>query len=158
MIEFEEHRPPAPPEAPDDTERRLAARDHRIPHSYRPFLAERDGGRPVKDTFYFEPRDRPQSSSVSSFLGVQPRPEGSLTSDLASVVEVVGDIPPGIPPIADDEVGQSHLHRHARRPRRPGAVLGPRRGLRRRRGRLQRRCRSPVDTATWAASSSTATA
>jgi hypothetical protein len=105
MIEFEEHRPPAPPEALADTERRLAARGHRIPPSYRAFLAEQDGGRPVKDTFYFEQRDRRQSSGVSTFLGAQPRPGGSLTSDLAGVVELVGDIPPGILPIADDEVG-----------------------------------------------------
>jgi cell wall assembly regulator SMI1 len=105
MIEFEDHRPPAPPAALADAERRLAARGHRIPPSYRAFLAEQDGGRPVKDTFYFEQHDRRQSSGVSAFLGVQPRPGGSLTSDLASVVEVVGDIPPGILPIAHDEVG-----------------------------------------------------
>ena len=65
MIEFEEHRPPASPEALAETERRLAARGHRIPPSYRAFLAEQDGGRPVNDTFYFEQRDRRQSSGVS---------------------------------------------------------------------------------------------
>lgn len=104
MIEFKEHWPPAPPEALADTERRLAARGHRIPPSYRAFLAERDGGRPIEDTFSFEQNDRRQSSGVASFIGVQPRPGGGLTSDLASVVEVV-EIPPGILPIAADEVG-----------------------------------------------------
>jgi hypothetical protein len=101
MIEFKEHRPPASPEALADTERRLAARGHRIPPSYRAFLAEQDGGRPVKDTFYFEQHDRRQSSGVSSFLGVETAPGG----DLASVVELVGDIPPGILPIAGDPLG-----------------------------------------------------
>jgi hypothetical protein len=105
MIEFEEHRPPASPEALADTERRLAAHGHRIPPSYRAFLAEQDGGRPVRNSFYFEQHDRQQSSIVFTFLGVEPRPGGSLTSDLASVVEAVGDIPPGILPIARDGTG-----------------------------------------------------
>ena len=104
MIEFEEHRPPAPPEALAEAERRLAELGHRIPPSYRAFLAEQDGGRPVKDTFYFEQRDRRQSSSVHSFLGVQRRGD-DLTSDLAGAAGIVGDIPPGILPIAGDEVG-----------------------------------------------------
>lgn len=100
MIELEEPRPPASPEALAETERRLAARGHRIPPSYRAFLAEQDGGRPLVDVFHFEQRDRRQSSRISSFLGVAPAPDG----DLAEVAGTV-DVPPGILPIAGDEVG-----------------------------------------------------
>jgi hypothetical protein len=55
----------------------------------------------VKDALYFEQHDRRQSSSVSTFLGVEPAADG----DLVGVVERVGDIPPGILPIASDEFG-----------------------------------------------------
>jgi hypothetical protein len=102
MIEFKEPRPPAPAEAMAEAESRLAARGHRIPPSYREFLAQQDGGRPLKkDAFSFEQHDRPQFSRITSFFGVQPAPGGDLTR----VVETVGDMPPGILPIARDELG-----------------------------------------------------
>ena len=46
-------------------------------------------------------KDREQSSRVTAFLGVEPAPDG----DLAGVAGRVGDIPPGILPIAGDEFG-----------------------------------------------------
>lgn len=101
MIELKEPRPPASPEALADTERRLAELGHRIPPSYRAFLAEQDGGRPVRNVFTFERGDREQSSRVAAFLGVEPAPDG----DLAGVAGRIGDIPPGILPIAGDELG-----------------------------------------------------
>jgi SMI1 / KNR4 family (SUKH-1) len=101
MIELKEPRPPASPEALAATERRLSELGHRIPPSYRAFLAEQDGGRPVRNVFTFEQNDRRQSSRVAAFLGVEPAPDG----DLAGVAGRVGDIPPGILPIAGDEFG-----------------------------------------------------
>ena len=44
MIELKQPRPPASREALAATERRLADLGHRIPPSYRAFLAEQDGG------------------------------------------------------------------------------------------------------------------
>jgi SMI1 / KNR4 family (SUKH-1) len=55
--------------------------------------------------FQVEFEGRRQSSGVSEFLGVEPSPSGSLTGNLVGVVEIVGDIPPGILPIASDETG-----------------------------------------------------
>jgi SMI1 / KNR4 family (SUKH-1) len=101
VIELKKPRPPASAEAFAETEGRLAERGHRIPPSYREFLAEQDGGRPVKNVFRFEQHDREQSSRVAAFLGVEPAADG----DLVGVVGRVGDIPPGILPIATDEFG-----------------------------------------------------
>ena len=103
MIELKEPRPPAAPEALAETERRLAALGHHIPPSYRAFLAEQDGGRPVRDTFSFELRDRTTSDRVQVFLGA-----GTNAGDtLVDTVELLGDIPPGVLPIADDPFGNS---------------------------------------------------
>jgi len=101
MTELKEPRPPATPEALAEAEQRLAELGHRIPPSYRAFLAEQDGGRPVKDTFTFEQHDREQSSRVAGLLGVEPAPYG----DLVRTAGLVGDIPPGVLPIAADEFG-----------------------------------------------------
>jgi hypothetical protein len=101
MIELKEPRPPAPPDTLAETEERLANLGHRIPPSYRAFLAEQDGGRPVRNTFTFDQHDREQSSRVAAFLGVEAAPDG----DLAGTAELVGDIPSGVLPIAGDEFG-----------------------------------------------------
>jgi hypothetical protein len=101
VIELKEPRPPAPAEALAETEQRLASLGRPLPASYRAFLAEQDGGRPVRNTFTFEQQDREQSSRVAAFLGVLPAPDG----DLAGAAGRLGDIPPGLLPIAGDEFG-----------------------------------------------------
>ncbi len=101
MIELKEPRPPAPSEALADTERGLADLGRPLPPSYRAFLAEQDGGRPVKNTFKFEQHDRWQSSRVAAFFGVLAAPDGDLTG----VAGRVGDVPEGLLAIAGDEVG-----------------------------------------------------
>jgi len=101
MTELKEDRPPAASGALAEAERRLAELGHRIPPSYRVFLAEQDGGRPVKNAFTFEQHEREQSSRVAGFLGVDPAPYG----DLVRTAGLVGDIPPGVLPIASDEFG-----------------------------------------------------
>jgi hypothetical protein len=101
VIELEDPRPPAPPEALAETERRLAELGRSLPASYRAFLAEQDGGRPVRNTFTFEQHDREQSGRVAAFLGVLPAPDG----DLAETAGLVGDLPEGLLAIAGDEFG-----------------------------------------------------
>ena len=101
MIELKEPRPPAPPEVIADTERRLAALGRPLPPSYRAFLAEQDGGRPVKNTFTFQQHDRDTSSRVAVFFGAQPTADG----DLAGTAGLSGDVPVGFLAIAGDEFG-----------------------------------------------------
>ena len=102
-IAVENPRPPAPPERLAETERRLAELGRPLPPSYRAFLAEQDGGRPIRNTFSFEQGDREQRSRVASFLGVLPAPGG----DLVETAELSGDLPEGLLPIAGDEFGNS---------------------------------------------------
>src|SRR5262249_19783069 len=96
-IALAEPRPPAPPDALAETERRLAELGRPLPASYRAFLAEQDGGRPLRNTFTFHD----QSSRVAAFLGVEPAPDG----DLASAAGLLGDLPEGWLAIAGDEFG-----------------------------------------------------
>ena len=102
-LELEQPRPPAPPERLAETERRLAELGRPLPPSYRAFLAEQDGGRPIRNTFSFEQDGGEQSSRVASFLGVLPAPGG----DLVETAELSGDLPEGLLAIADDEFGNS---------------------------------------------------
>jgi len=102
-LELEQPRPPAPPERLAETERRLAELGRPLPPSYRAFLVEQDGGRPIRNTFSFEQDGGEQSSSVASFLGVLPAPGG----DLVETAELSGDLPEGLLAIADDEFGNS---------------------------------------------------
>ena len=102
-IAVEKLRPPAPPDALAETERRLAELGRPLPASYRAFLAEQDGGRPIRNTFSFEQGDREQRSRVASFLYVSPAPGG----DLVETAELSGDLPEGLLPIAGDEFGNS---------------------------------------------------
>jgi len=102
-IEVETPRPPAPPDALAEAERRLAELGRALPPSYRAFLAEQDGGRPVRNTFSFDQGDREQRSRVSSFLGVLPAPGG----DLVEVAGMSGDLPADMLAIAEDEFGNS---------------------------------------------------
>jgi cell wall assembly regulator SMI1 len=100
MIELREPREPVSPDVLADVERRLAEAGHHIPPSYRAFLAEHDGGRPVRNTFTFAQHEREASSRVQSFLAA-----GDEEYGLVATVGRNGDIPPGILPIAGDEFG-----------------------------------------------------
>jgi hypothetical protein len=101
VIELEEPRPPAPPEALAEAERQLAELGRSLPPSYRAFLAEQDGGYPVRNTFTFEQGAVEQSSRVAAFLGVQP----SAGGDLVETAGLSGDLPAGLLAIAEDEFG-----------------------------------------------------
>jgi hypothetical protein len=81
----------------------LAELGHRIPGSYREFLAAADGGPPVEDTFEFDEADgRHQRDRIAFFLGVADSPDG----DLVTVAQTLhGRIVPGLLPIAGDEYG-----------------------------------------------------
>jgi cell wall assembly regulator SMI1 len=76
---------------------------HRIPASYREFLATHDGGPPVEDTFDFtEPDGSPQQDRVHFFLGVAQSPDGDLV-ETAQALQ--GRVIPGLLPIAGDAFG-----------------------------------------------------
>ena len=96
-IEIRDDRPPVSAEALAEAEARLAQLGHHIPPSYKAFLAEQDGGEPVRDLFRFRERDRDQSDTVRLFFGIAESPNGDL-------VEVAGltDVPGGLLPIAAD--------------------------------------------------------
>ena len=105
MIELLEPRPPVPPADLEAAERHLAELGHTIPPSYRRFLTEQDGGRPVKDCFSFEQDNEPQEDLVAEFLGVA-RPEVPTATNLVRTVGILGDrVPAGVLPIADDPCG-----------------------------------------------------
>ena len=104
MIDLREPKPPAPAEQLEAAERRLGELGHRIPPSYRAFLAEQDGGRPVRRRFGLEGAEAGTGSRVTQFLGVGPvePPNGNIVD----TVELLGDrMLPGVLPIADDPFG-----------------------------------------------------
>jgi SMI1 / KNR4 family (SUKH-1) len=95
-----EERPPASPDALASTDEALAALGQRIPPSYRAFLAEQDGGRPVDSRFEFPDGD--DAVRVQCFLGVGPSPVGDLVSEARGFA---GRVIPGMLPIAVDSLG-----------------------------------------------------
>lgn len=101
-IEIREERPPAAPERLAEAAAELAERGHPIPPSYRAFLAEQDGGDPVRDCFSFQEGDRQQSDLVRFFFGIAESPNGDLVEEVKAYA---GRIPPGTLPIADDSFG-----------------------------------------------------
>jgi SMI1/KNR4 family protein SUKH-1 len=102
-LDFEEEQPPVPPEALAAAESALAELGHRIPPSYREFLAGHDGGPPVQDTFEFDDLDgRHQRDRVHYFLGVADSPDGDLVETAGALR---GRVPAGLLPIAGDEYG-----------------------------------------------------
>lgn len=104
MIELREPQPPAAPEDLESAEARLAALEQRIPPSYRAFLAEHDGGVPVRGYFRFEWGDRPEEDLVQKFLGVAPAPSPGM--DLPKAAGLLADgLLPGVLPIAYDPLG-----------------------------------------------------
>jgi cell wall assembly regulator SMI1 len=104
MIELLEPRPPASPEDMAAAEKRLAELGHHLPPSYKAFLAEHDGGEPVKDRFTFEIEGRTAASRVQEFLGVAPVPAPGANLVMTAAI-VTNRVPAGVLPIAPDEVG-----------------------------------------------------
>jgi cell wall assembly regulator SMI1 len=105
MIEFIEDQPPVSAEEFAAAEEQLAALDLHIPRSYQAFLAEHDGGEPVRNRFSYEGDGEVENGEVQVFLGIAPSPDG----DLVSKAKVMRDrIPPGVLVIADDP-GGNHI-------------------------------------------------
>jgi cell wall assembly regulator SMI1 len=104
VIELREPAPPAKEAHIAAAEGALAELGHSIPPSYRAFLAEHDGGTPVRSVFTFEQDNQPRRSVVDGFLGVAPV-EPPL-SNLADTAQSLGErLLPGVVPIADDPFG-----------------------------------------------------
>jgi hypothetical protein len=104
VIELRDERPPVSPDVLAAGEERLAQMGHRIPPSYKAFLVEHDGGRPVKDHFSFQQDGREETGLVHKFFGVTPAP--SPGANLVTTVGLLGDrIPVGVLPIARDPYG-----------------------------------------------------
>jgi cell wall assembly regulator SMI1 len=102
-LDFREHQPPVSPEALAAAEAGLAELGHRIPPSYREFLAEHDGGPPVQDMFDYTDRDGGQEQDrVHFFLGVADSPDGDLVETAQALR---GRVIPGLLPIAGDPFG-----------------------------------------------------
>ena len=89
-------------EALAEAEARLAEIGTRIPPSYRAFLAEQDGGEPVRSVFSFQQHDREQNDLVRLFFGIAESPNG----DLVSEADIARDrLPADVLPIATDNFG-----------------------------------------------------
>jgi hypothetical protein len=98
-IQIRDERPPVPPERLAEAEARLAEIGTRIPPSYRAFLAEQDGGKPVRNAFSFQQHDREQHDLVRLFFGIAESPNG----DLVSEADLARDrLPADVLPIATD--------------------------------------------------------
>jgi hypothetical protein len=101
-IETRDERPPVPADALAAAEARLAEIGTRIPPSYKAFLAEQDGGKPVRNVFAFRQRDRDQEDLVRLFFGIAESPNG----DLVSAADTARDsLPADVLPIATDNFG-----------------------------------------------------
>jgi hypothetical protein len=104
VIELREPSPPASSEDLAAADARLAELGHRIPPSYRAFLADHDGGMPVRDTFHLERNGQADDDFVQQFLGVRPVPSPGV--DLVKATELLAEgLLPGLLPIARDPVG-----------------------------------------------------
>jgi hypothetical protein len=101
-IEIRNERPPVSAEALAEAEARLAAIGTRIPPSYRAFLAEQDGGNPVRKAFSFRQHDREQHDLVRLFFGVAESPNGDLVSEAETARDL---LPADVLPIATDSFG-----------------------------------------------------
>jgi cell wall assembly regulator SMI1 len=104
MIELRDERPPVAAADLEAAERRLAELGHPIPPSYRQFLTEHDGGRPVRCCFSFQHEDRTLEEVVEEFLGVAP-PASPQGMNLVRTVRIRERFPKGVLPIADDPFG-----------------------------------------------------
>jgi SMI1 / KNR4 family (SUKH-1) len=99
-IEIHDDRPPVSGEALAAAEAELARLGHHIPPSYKAFLADQDGGKPVRDLFRFRQGDRDQEDLIRLFYGVAESPNGDLVRRAGSA-----DLPGGLLPIATDAFG-----------------------------------------------------
>jgi len=101
-IDIRDERPPVSAERLAEAEARLAEIGTRIPPSYQAFLAEQDGGNPVRKAFSFQQHDREQHDLVRIFFGIAESPNG----DLVSEADVARDrLPADVLPIATDSFG-----------------------------------------------------
>jgi hypothetical protein len=100
-IELREPRPPVSTEELAAAENELSALGRSIPPSYRQFLAEQDGGRPLADLYDFEQDGHETTSRVKVFLGVGPDPDG----DLVGTAGLNMDLPERMLAIAPDPLG-----------------------------------------------------
>jgi cell wall assembly regulator SMI1 len=104
VIELRHERPPASPEELAAAEAELARFGQHLPPSYRAFLAQHDGGRPVRDRFYYEQDNQRRGTILDNFLGVRPVP--SPGTNLLDTAELLWSrIPEGVLPVADDPGG-----------------------------------------------------
>ena len=101
-IGIRDERPPVPADRLEEAATAVAELGHPIPPSYRAFLTEQDGGKPVRDSFAFREGERQQEDMVRVFFGIAESPNG----DLVETVEAyAGRIPRGTLPIAEDHLG-----------------------------------------------------
>lgn len=101
-IEIRDERPPVSAERLAEAEARLAEIGTRLPPSYKAFLAEQDGGKPVRNAFSFQQHDREQNDLVRLFFGIAESPNG----DLVSEADIARDrLPADVLPIATDNFG-----------------------------------------------------
>jgi cell wall assembly regulator SMI1 len=102
VIDLLEPRPPVSADELTTAERRLEELGHRIPPSYKAFLADHDGGEPVRNRFTYEGEGEVEDGIVQVFIGVAPSPDG----DLVTKAKVMLDrLPRGVIVIADDPGG-----------------------------------------------------
>jgi hypothetical protein len=101
-IEIRDERPPVSRERLAEAEARLAGIGTRIPPSYRAFLAEQDGGKPVRSAFSFRQHDREQHDLVRLFFGIAESPNGDLVSEADTARD---RLPADVLPIATDNFG-----------------------------------------------------
>jgi SMI1-KNR4 cell-wall len=101
-IEITDDRPPVSAERLAAAQARLAELGHHIPASYKAFLAEQDGGKPVRSVFTFRQHEREQSDRVRLFYGIAESPNGDLVGEVEAMA---GRLPDGVLPIAGDPFG-----------------------------------------------------
>jgi hypothetical protein len=101
-IEIRDERPPVSAEALAEAEARLGSIGTRIPPSYKAFLGEQDGGKPVRNAFSFQQHDREQHDLVRLFFGIAESPNGDLVSEADTARD---RLPADVLPIATDSFG-----------------------------------------------------
>jgi len=103
QLDFKDHQPPVSPEELAAAEAALAELGHRMPSSYREFLAAHDGGPPVQDMFDYTERDGGgEQDRIHFFLGVAESPDGDLVETAQALH---GRVIPGLLPVAGDPFG-----------------------------------------------------
>jgi hypothetical protein len=102
VIALKEPRPPASAADLETAEERLAELGLRILPSDKAFLAEQDGGKPVRNAFSFQQHGREQNDLVRLFYGIAPSPNGALVEEAETARD---QLPAGLLPIASDNFG-----------------------------------------------------